>query len=76
MPIYTVIIPCTLAIAVTVEAENEEAAKEAAFKVDFNLAIESVGEGNPEIIDFESHNQITRGNVYSGCINEMEVEEA
>ena len=73
MPRYTVTIPCTMAVVVSVEADDEEGAKEAAFNVDFNVELKGDPDASPEIIEFETHEQITKGNVYYGCINEMEV---
>lgn len=76
MPHYNVIIPCTMAVCVTVEAENEEAAKEAAFDVPWNLDIKSDSDASPDIVEMDCHSEIVTGNVYHGCINEMYVEEA
>lgn len=73
MPLYTVLIPCTMAVAVTVEAENESAAANAALNVDFQVKLEGGGDAAPEINEFETHRKITHGNVYQGCINEIEV---
>ena len=70
---YNVLIPCTMGVLVEVEAENEAAAKEAAFGVDFR--VEVVGD-QAELIEFETHDKISYGNVYCGCVNEMKVEEA
>ena len=70
---YNVIIPCTMGVMVTVEAEDEKAAKEASFQVDFWVKI--VGE-NAELVAFETHDRISYGNVYCGCVNEMDVQEA
>jgi hypothetical protein len=73
MKTYLVTIPCTMAVCVEVEAESKEAAKEAAFEVDFNIEIKS--EHKAEILDLETHEQISSGNVYYGCINEIYAEE-
>jgi hypothetical protein len=73
MKTYLVTIPCTMAVCVEVEAENEEAAKEAAFKVDFNVEIKS--QHKAEMLDLEVHKRISSGNVYYGCINEIYAEE-
>ena len=70
---YNVIIPCTMGVMVTVEAEDEKAAKEASFQVDFRVKI--VGK-NAELVEFETHDRISYGNVYCGCVNEMDVQEA
>jgi hypothetical protein len=73
MKTYLVTIPCTMAVCVEVEAESEEAAKEAAFEVDFNVELKS--QHKAEILDLETHNRVSSGNVYYGCINEMYAEE-
>ena len=76
---WKVTIPCTMALMVTVEAENEEEAKQAAFSVDFLVDVkpgEGAEDNEPELIEFETHEQISYGNVYCGCINDMEVEAA
>ena len=77
MKTYNVTIPCTLSVCVTVEAEDEKSAKEAALNVDFRLDLQSEDkEASPEIVEFETHEQICRGNVFYGCINKMEIDEA
>jgi hypothetical protein len=75
MKTYLVTIPCTMAVCVEVEAESKEAAKEAAFKVAFNVEIKS--QHKAEILDLKTHNRVSSGNVYYGCIsiNEMYAEE-
>ena len=74
MPRYNVIMPCTMSILLSVEAENKEAAKNAAFQLDFSIEIS--GEGEPEILEFESHETVCRGNIFCGVLNEIEVEDA
>ena len=65
-----------MSIAVLVKAENEEAAKDAAFDVDFNVYIVSEDAAAcPEIYEFDTHHQICRGNVFSGVLNKLYIEE-
>ena len=63
-----------MAVAVSVEADDEKGAKEAALNVDFSFELKSDSDANSEIIEFEAHEQITKGNIYYGCINEMQVD--
>lgn len=76
MPRYYVQVPATMAIGMTIEADDEEAAKKAVFNVDFHLNLESDDPAAPEIIEMEVHDHIVQGNVFSGVLNEIEVEEA
>ena len=80
MKTYNVTIPCTMAVCVTVEAESEEAAIEAAFGVGWSATVTPLGEADkaaaPDVIEIETHRQIVEGNVFNGCINEIGVEEA
>ena len=76
MPEYNVLIPCTMSISVSVEAENKEEAKSKALDVDLRVNLESDDPAGPEIYEFEMHRQIVEGNIYYGCINKMDVEEA
>ena len=75
MPKFCVSIPCTLAVAVEVEAEDKESAKAAAFELPFRCEIKGE-EGETvdiEILEFEAHKQIVKGNVFYGVQNEVEV---
>lgn len=76
MPEYNILIPCTMSISVGVEAENEEEAKNKALDVDLRVKLESDDPMGPEIYEFETHRQICQGNIYYGCINEIDVQEA
>jgi len=71
MPKYSVLIPCTASIFVEVDAENEENAKLAALDADFRVEVT----GDADLHEFEVHEQIVRGNVFSGVANEIEVEQ-
>lgn len=79
MPTYYVTIPCTMAVAVTVEADNEQAAIDAAFDLNWNVELKTYDKAAkaaaPECVEVEMHRQIVQGNVYHGCINEPDVEE-
>jgi len=72
MPTYSVQVPVTGSVIVTVEAESVEAAKAAALdKLDFKV---EVGE-DCEPGEFESHERVTRGNVCYAACNELHIEE-
>lgn len=74
MKTYYVSIPCTMTVSVTVEAETEEEAKEKAFDVDFKVDV--TGDNDACIEEFETHERITRGNVFYGVQNEVDITEA
>ena len=76
MKTWNVTIPCTMAVVVTVEAEDEEGAKQAAMCVALEVDIKSDENSSADISEFETHEQIVKGNVFYGCLNEIEVEEA
>ena len=71
---YSVLIPCTMSISVVVEAENKEEAKRKALDVDLRVKIESDDTADPQVNYFKMHRMIADGNLYHGCINEMDVE--
>lgn len=71
MPTYYVNIPATMAITVTVEAENEEEAKEKALEVPLYVTVRG-----GDLQEYETHEQVCEGYVYNGVLNEIEVEEA
>jgi hypothetical protein len=71
MPKYSVLVPCTCSIVVEVNAENEKAAKLAAFEADFRVEVT----GDADLHEFEMHEQIVRGNVFSGVANKIEVDQ-
>lgn len=79
MKTYNVTVPCTMAVCVTVEAESEEAAIEAAFDIGWLTTVTPFGEADkaaaPEVIEIELHRRIVEGNVFHGCINEIKVDE-
>lgn len=75
---FAVQIPCTMAIEVTVEASSKEEAKEKAFDVDFGVCIDkefSDLSADPTIVEWEAHEQVTRGNVFLGVLNDIDVTE-
>lgn len=77
MNMYYVTIPCTMAVCVTVEAENEEAAKDAALhEASWWVDVSADDDCAPEVLEMETHRQIVEGNIFHGAINEIEVEEA
>lgn len=67
MKTYNVCLPLTGTIWVTVEAESEEAAIDAAFDSE-DITTENIHE-------WETHRQICRGNVLSASVNEAYAEE-
>lgn len=73
MPMYSVQIPITGSILVTVEADTPEDAEEKAW----SLADFKVTADNPmaEMGDFETHKHVARGNVCSAVCNDINVEE-
>ena len=71
MPRYSVLIPCTASIVVEVDAESEEAAKLAALDADFRVEVS----GDADLHEFDVHEQIVRGNVFSGVANEIQVDQ-
>ena len=80
MPTYNVTIPCTMAVCVTVEADNEGAAIDAAYDVNWSVKIEPFDDAAkvaaPDVVEVETHRKVVEGNVYHGCINEPDAEEA
>ena len=69
---YSVLIPCTLSVDVTVKADSEEEALSKAFDVDFSVKIDD-GADKATIHEFEAHEEIVKGNVFYGVQNEVEV---
>lgn len=71
---YSVQIPVTGSVIVTVEAESEEKAVAAAWdQAGFKLVFD-----DPNVCeagDFELHKQVTRGNVCYAMCNDVNVEE-
>lgn len=77
MPTYNVTIPCTMAVCVTVEADDPKAAIDAAFDVEWNVNLTSDDKAAaPDLIELETHRRVAYGNVYAGCINDVDVQEA
>jgi hypothetical protein len=70
MPQYSVLIPATCSIQVQVEAEDEESAKDAAFDVNFQIDVT----GGAVLHEFETHEDVTEGNVFYGVLNSITVE--
>lgn len=74
MPTYSVQIPVTGSIIVTVDAETPEAAKVAAWDLaDFKVVPEHPDAA--EAAEFEFHEHVTKGNVCSAACNDINVEE-
>jgi hypothetical protein len=71
MPKYSVIIPCTMTVLVKVQAGDKKQARDKAFETNFSVEVWDGG----EVLDFEAHEQIVRGNVFYGVQNEIKVSE-
>lgn len=72
---YHVHVPVVMEIVITVEAETKDAAIESVWSTDFGLEIIGKDAERVDIAEWEMHSHVTRGNVYSGCINDIDVEE-
>lgn len=72
---FAVSMPITMHVSILVEADDEEKAKAAAFEADFGFDVVGPSKDKVEIIEWEMHSHVTRGNVYSGVINDIDVEE-
>jgi hypothetical protein len=75
MTAYSVLIPATMSIEITVEADSEEEAKEKAFDVPFELQIDAEESDKEKIYlhEFELHQHVTTGNVCYAVLNDIEV---
>ena len=62
-------------VVITVDAESEKAARDAVWSTDFGLEVVGPEANRVEIQEWNMHSHVTQGNVYSGCINDIEVEE-
>ena len=71
MPTYHVFLPFTGVFFLEVEADSEDAAKDAAFEKDITLNAKEA-----EIQDWNTHEHVVRGNVFYGVQREIEVEPA
>lgn len=71
---FAVSVPVTMHISILVNAPDETAAKDLAFQADFGLEVIGKDKDKVEIVEWETHSHVTRGNVYSGVINDIEVE--
>ena len=72
---YWVRIPLAGSIAINVEAESEEEAKEKAFSSDWNISIESE-KNSVELEGLDLYESIVTGNVLHAPLNEVEIEES
>lgn len=68
MPTYHVFLPFTGVLFLEVEADNEDAAKDAAFEKDIALRAKGA-----EVHDWETHENVVQGNVFYGVQREIEV---
>lgn len=73
---YWVRVPVTMEIGIAVEAESKEAAESAIWDTDFGFKVIGKEAKRVEIHEWQMHEHVTQGNVYSGVINDISVEEA
>lgn len=66
MKVYGVSMPITGFVYVEVEAESEEDAKKAFYEQEITVS---------DVEEWDTCEEITRGNVFCGIINSMEIEE-
>ena len=71
MATFIVSVPFTGTMSFEVKAANPEEAKQKALDSACSIKVDE-GE-NMDIEDFELHEYVTRGNVFYGCSNEVEV---
>lgn len=71
---YVVYVPVTISLAIEVDAESEEDAKDAAFNADVTFQLIGSDKNSCAIREYEFHEQITRGSVFYGVRNKIEVE--
>lgn len=76
---FAVRMPCTMSLYMEVEAETKEDAKEAAYALNFGVVTKAADEAAEDaelyIEEFEMHDYVTRGNVFYGVLNEIDIEE-
>lgn len=73
---FIVEVPVVLKATVGVWADSEEEAKDKVFEEGFSIEVtDSDNNEDVEVYDWEweMHNKITQGNVFYGCINEIDV---
>ena len=72
---FIVFIPVTMSLAVEVEENSKEEAKQMAFDADINFELIGEDKDNADISELEFHEQVVNGNVFYGVRSEIEVEE-
>lgn len=73
---FIVDVPVTMRVSVGVWADSEEEAKDKIWEEGFSVVANTdENAADTEVYDWEweMHERVTRGNVYSGVINEMDV---
>jgi hypothetical protein len=75
MKTFTVYVPCTLSISFKVEAEDCKDAIDKALQTELTVQVIDEHRNNVDIEDFDMHEYITKGNVFYGGQNKIEVEE-
>lgn len=71
---FAVSVPITMHISILVEADDEEAAKGAAFETEYGLEVIGKDKDKVEIVEWQMHSRVAYGNVYEGVFNEIDVE--
>lgn len=69
MPTYEVIIPGTFSLLVQVEADDPKEAENIAMGTDVRFETH----GKCELLEMDLHREITRGNIFYGVQNTIEV---
>ena len=73
---YTVYIPITMEIEVTITATNQQEAENKALDLPMIFDVATTQKGaNPNILQIESHRNITNGNTCHAVRNNIEVKE-
>lgn len=79
MPTYNVTLPLAGTLHITVEADDEDAAKAAAFQVGWDCKITRSKDAPPEcdveLGELDTYEQLTQGNVLYAPQNDVEIEE-
>lgn len=74
MNTYNVSVPITGVLVVTVQASDEKEAENLALQADWTCEIINNSDFLIELDQIDTHRQICRGNMFGGCLNEIEAE--
>ncbi len=75
MKTFTVWVPCTLSICFEVEAEDCKDAISKALQTEFTVRVIDKDQVDVDVEQFEIHEYVTKGNVFYGVQDKIEVEE-